>query len=122
MIVNHLTNAPRNFAQMLPRVVSRSPKMASARTRARRLVELLGPGCRLGPCGLCGGPPNIQPALVDARLVDEMLIIFDLARRLTLAPVMHGRKKRRAKAAARRLLPGQFVHHNAALARMDDYG
>ena len=73
-------------------------------------------------CGLRGGPPNIQPALVDARLVDEMLIIFDLARRLTLAPVMHGRKKRRAKAAARRLLPGRFVHHNVALAGTDDYG
>ena len=72
--------------------------------------------------GLRGGPPNTQPALVDARLVDEMLIIFDLARRLALAPVMHGRKKRRAKAAARRLLPGRFVHHNAALARTDDYG
>ena len=66
-------------------------------------------------CGLRGGPPNTQPALVDARLVDEMLIIFDLARRLALAPVMHGRKKPRAKAAARRLLPGRFVYHNAAL-------
>ena len=67
-------------------------------------------------------PPNTQPALVGARLVDEMLIIFDLARRLALAPVMHGRKKRRAKAAARRLLFGWFVHHNVALAGTDDDG